>query len=259
MNVHSVTTGAGADMVLLHGWGMNNSVWSAILPSLVQHYRVTLIELPGHGGSAYGNNPGGLDDWVAACLEAAPARAHWIGWSLGGQIAQRAALLAPERIVRLMLVCSSPRFVRADDWPHAMLENTLHQFAGALKRDHRQTLARFLSLQVQGDDLARETLRLLRHEVAQHPAPDPQALEHGLELLLTVDLRDQLNRLQCPAFWLLGDKDALVPGSVERDLMNLNLPGAQFRCLKGCAHAPFISHTAQSLEVIEQFFGTVNE
>jgi len=255
MNLTAMTTGTGADLVLLHGWGMNNAVWSVILPGLTAEKRVTLIELPGHGGSLYRDDQRGLDAWVAACLERAPRRADWIGWSLGGQIAQRAALMAPERIRRLMLVCSSPRFIRAHDWPHAMLQQTLHQFADALKRDHQQTLIRFLSLQVKGDDLARETLRLLRQEVAQHPVPDPQALEDGLELLLTIDLRAQLNRLQCPSFWLLGDKDALVPGSVQQDLLALNIPNAGFQLLKGCAHAPFLSHPAQSLESIRRFLG----
>lgn len=258
MSLHVATAGSGADLVLLHGWGMNNAVWSSLLPDLAQTYRLTLIELPGHGGSEY-EGEGALDSWVAACLETAPPRAHWIGWSLGGQIAQRAALTAPDRIRRLMLVCSSPRFIRAGDWPHAMLENTLHQFADALKRDPQQTLARFLSLQVQGDDLARETLRLLRQEFVQRPAPDPRALEDGLALLSTVDLRAQLHRLQCRSFWLLGEKDALVPGSVEQDLKALGIPKAGFVCLKGCAHAPFISHPAQSLAFVKQFFGTTDE
>ena len=35
MNLHAVTAGSGADLVLVHGWGMNNSVWSRILPSLI--------------------------------------------------------------------------------------------------------------------------------------------------------------------------------------------------------------------------------
>ena len=258
MSLHAVTAGSGADMVLLHGWGMSNAVWSGLLSELAQSYRLTLIELPGHGGSSY-TVEGTLDAWVKACLETAPAQAHWIGWSLGGQIAQRAALIAPERISRLMLVCSSPCFIRAGDWPHAMLESTLHQFADALKRDHRQTLARFLSLQVQGDELARETLRLLRREIMQGSTPDPRALEHGLELLLTVDLRTQLHRLQCPSFWLLGEKDALVPGSVAQELALLAIPQAEFECLKGCAHAPFISHPARSLALVKQFFGTVDE
>jgi len=259
MNLHTVTTGAGADLVLLHGWGMNNAVWSSILPSLAERYRVTLIELPGHGGSSYCDKHAVLDNWVDACLEAAPRQANWIGWSLGGQIAQRAALIAPDRIGKMMLVCSSPRFIRGPDWSHAMLENTLHQFADALNRNPRQTLARFLSLQVQGDELAREALRMLRHEVAERPAPDTRALEHGLALLLTVDLRAQLNRLQCPTLWLLGDKDALVPGAVAQDILELGIPRAEIEVLKGCAHAPLISHPAQSLKSAKQFFGMKNE
>ncbi|MCB1761675.1 MAG: pimeloyl-ACP methyl ester esterase BioH [Gammaproteobacteria bacterium] len=259
MCLNAVTTGAGADLVLLHGWGMNNAVWSSLLPNLTQSFRVTLIELPGHGGSGYQEGGEKLDDWVQLCLAAAPSRAYWIGWSLGGQIAQRAALLAPERVSRLLLFCSTPRFVRADDWHNAMLAETLQQFAAALQKDQARTLARFLSLQVQGDELARDTLRLLHHEVVQQPAPVPLALVHGLALLLTVDLRDQLNRLPCPSCWILGEKDVLIPGSVVRDLALLGIPDARFELMKGCAHAPFISHTRASLALLKEFLGTTDE
>lgn len=259
MKLHTLTTGAGADLVLLHGWGMNGAVWSSILPALEQRFRVTLIELPGHGASTYQQGQADLDVWVDACLDVAPAQAHWIGWSLGGQIAQRAALIAPQRFKRLMLVCSTPRFVQADDWLHAMLQQTLQQFAGTLTRDHQQTLARFLSLQVQGDERARETLRQLRHEIAERPAPDQRALEHGLELLLTVDLRSQLSQLRCATLWVFGERDTLVPAGVEEALRLLHLPDAQFSRLPGCAHAPFISHPEQSLELIKCFFEDPDE
>jgi len=259
MKLHTLTIGVGADLVLLHGWGMNRAVWSSVLPVLEQRFRVTLIELPGHGGSSYENGQANLDTWAAACLDAAPAQAHWIGWSLGGQIAQRAALIAPQRLKRLMLVCSTPRFVQADDWPNAMLEQSLRQFAAALTRDHRQTLARFLSLQVQGDELARETLRQLRHELSERPASDEKALAHGLKLLLSVDLRSQLSQLRCATLWVFGERDTLVPALVEKQLRLLNLPNARFSRLKGCAHAPFISHPEQSIELINQFFEDSDE
>ncbi|MCB1863471.1 MAG: pimeloyl-[acyl-carrier protein] methyl ester esterase, partial [Gammaproteobacteria bacterium] len=64
---------------------------------------------------------------------------------------------------------------------------------------------------------------------------------------------------QCPSFWLLGEKDALVPGSVAQELALLAIPQAEFECLKGCAHAPFISHPARSLALVKQFFGTADE
>jgi pimeloyl-[acyl-carrier protein] methyl ester esterase len=249
------TTGNGPDLVLLHGWGMNAAVWSPVVAELSRDYRVSLIELPGHGASAYNPLSAGLDDWVDACLGAAPARAVWIGWSLGGQLALRAALRAPRRVSELVLVTASPRFVMGEGWPHAMAPATLTQFARALRRDHHQTLERFLSLQVQGDEAARETLRLLRQDIAQRPEADPLALEHGLELLRTVDLRPGLGDLRCPTLWLLGERDTLVPADVGDELERL-MPAAEILILLGCAHAPFLSHPRQCLRALNHFLGS---
>lgn len=255
MKVYSETTGAGRDLVLLHGWGMNLAVWSSISARLATHYRVTVLELPGHGASDYDPQSAALDDWTLACLQAAPAQADWIGWSLGGQLAVRAALLAPERVGRLLLVASSPRFVRADDWQQAVPEATLRQFAETLRNNPRQTLSRFLSLQVQGDDQARQTLRLLRQESEQRPAPDARALRHGLELLLQVDLRSQLAALNCRSLWLLGERDTLVPAAVASELQYLLGGLGAVRLLPGSAHAPFLSHPEQSLAALQEFLG----
>lgn len=258
MKLYTESIGTGPDLVLLHGWGMNSAVWSSVQEQLALHFRVTLIELPGHGGSEYNSTASSLDDWANACLEAAPERAAWIGWSLGGQLALRAAMMAPERIEKLALVNSSPRFVQGVGWSHAMSENTLTQFAGTLAKNHQQTLARFLSLQVRGDDDARQTLRTLRQNIAGRPDHNHLALEHGLNLLLTVDLRDQLKTLSCPTLWLLGERDTLVPVKVAEALGQL-MPEAGILTLNGSAHAPFLSHTKQCLEALIQFLEDADE
>lgn len=254
MKLYCETHGIGPDLVLLHGWGMNAAVWTPLIEHLAADFRVTLIELPGHGGSEYNPTMDGLDQWTQSILDAAPEQAVWIGWSLGGQIAQRAAILAPERIQKLVLVASTPSFVQRDDWPHAMDVKTLSLFASSLLQNPHQTLERFLSLQVRGDESARETLRLLRQELVQRPEAIPIALEHGLDLLLNVDLRDELPEIKCPILWLLGERDTLIPVGVGEELEPL-VPDADILILDGCAHAPFLSHTEQSLRSFSAFIG----
>ncbi len=244
--------GAGRNLVLLHGWGMNNAVWNPLVEELSRDYRLTLMELPGHGNSSYGQQGPDIDAWTEACLEAAPERAVWIGWSLGGMVAQRAAMLNPERVRGLVAVCSSPCFSQRDDWPHAMDRHTLHTFAETLVKNPRQTLERFLSLQVRGDDQARAVLRVLRQDIGSRPEPNPAALEHGLGILNTVDLRPDLEKITCPILWLLGERDTFVPVDAGEQLEVL-LPEADILILQGSAHAPFLSHTTQSLRALTNF------
>jgi pimeloyl-[acyl-carrier protein] methyl ester esterase len=246
----------GNDLVLLHGWGMNAAVWDA-LPAdlghgLVQHR----IELPGHGASPFspewGAGPGSLWRWADACLAAAPERAIWLGWSLGGLVALAAALRAPKRVRALILMTATPRFVQATDWTPAMQEQTLEQFHDGLLTDPAVTLGRFLALQVRGSEHARAVLRTLHHELTLRPAPDPAALTLGLELLRDEDLRGPLPDIRCPSLWLFGSHDALVPpGVAER--VELLMPGARTQIIQGAAHAPFLSHPQETTAAIQPF------
>lgn len=248
MSLYHERVGEGPDLVLLHGWGMNAAVWEPLRPRLAAHFRVTTLELPGHGASPPAT-AADLDEWVAACLEVAPPQAHWLGWSLGGQIAIRAALVAPERVDRLLLVATTPRFVQSPDWRSAMPVETFRQFASALGGEPTATLMRFLGLQVTGAEHARETLKLLRAELEERPPASVAGLSQGLTLLLETDLRAALGRLACPTHWLFGGRDTLVPSTVRDGIQSL-LPGATTAIVEGAGHAPFLSHPEQSLETL---------
>jgi len=248
------------DLVLIHGWGMNAAVWEPLSATLGPDLRLHPIELPGHGERPllhpWKGGPGMLDAWADTCLKSAPERAVWLGWSLGGLVALAAALRAAERnpaqIQGLILMTATPRFVRALDWPSAMSPETLAQFHDGLLADPTGTLSRFLALQVRGSDQARETLRRMRHDLATRPFPDPAALALGLDLLREQDLRPALSRLDIPSLWLFGSHDTLVPAAVATQIKQL-LPGAKTGVIPGAAHAPFLSHPAETGEIMGAF------
>lgn len=252
MQLHMETCGAGRDLVLLHGWGMNSAVWSSLVGPLSERYRLHLLDMPGHGHSAYDQGCSDLDQWLDAVMQLAPGRAIWIGWSLGAMLAQRAALRFPERVQGLVCIAGSPRFVQDDTWPNAMQRETLRGFAADLKQDHSRTLERFLTLQAHGDTAVRSLLRPLRAGIGSRPEPDERALEAGLNLLLHVDLRTDLPGVQCPTLWMLGRRDRLVPVAVADDLRRL-LPGAQIHVFKDAAHLPMLSDQARFLELLQDF------
>jgi len=257
VKLYSETTGSGPDLVLLHGWGMNIAVWSSIRDLLAAHYRVILIELPGHGASEYEVSECSLEAWAKAVLDITPAKATWIGWSLGGAIAQWVALNRPERIHKLVVVTGTPRFVATDNW-HGMDAAVYDSFSAALANDHNQALGQFLSLQVQGGSDARKTLRQLRQEINARPEPNLAALKNGLELLQSIDLREALPNLGCPSLWLFGQRDTLVSAKVA-DKVKAMLPAAEIHVIPRCAHAPFLSHRDETLELVQHFIGLDNE
>ncbi|MCU7933682.1 MAG: pimeloyl-ACP methyl ester esterase BioH [Candidatus Thiodiazotropha sp. (ex Dulcina madagascariensis)] len=244
MRLATETQGSGRDLVMLHGWGMNSSVWSDFADRLARDYRVTLMDLPGHGNSPFGGQQG-LKKWADACLEAAPERAVWLGWSLGSMVSLQAALRQPPRVRGVVVLAGMPRFVQGDDWPEAMTLSTLDLFIQILEDDHGKALERFLALQMLGSDLAMETLRRLKSRLRQRPDPHPRALEVGLELLKYCDLREGLAGLDCPTVWVYGERDTLAPAAAA-DRLGHWLPGVETHVIPGAAHTPFLSHPAET-------------
>jgi pimeloyl-[acyl-carrier protein] methyl ester esterase len=235
------TLGSGPDVLLLHGWGMHSGVWADVVEALLDQHRVTLLDLPGHGYSRASGSGHALDAWTAAVLAVAPPRAAWVGWSLGGLVAQWAALTAPERVDRLVLVNSTPCFVQRPDWPHGLAPPVLRRFAEELRQDHRAVLNRFIALEVHGSEHASAQLRRLKAMLFQRGEPDVTALEDGLAILEQVDLRADLPRIACPTLLLMGQRDQLTPTAAGEAMGNL-LPNARLHVFPRAGHAPFFSH-----------------
>ena len=237
--LHVDVQGDGPDLVLLHGWGMHSGIWSNWARQLCQRFRVHLVDLPGHGDSPW-QGQDELDDWATAVREVVPEQAWWLGWSLGGLVSLAAAGTHPGTIRGLTLLAATPRFVATADWKQAVDAQVFNRFAKQLQADVERTLLRFLSLQVKGAEHSGETLRSLRSELRKKQRPDGEALSTGLRLLQQADLRHVLAAPETPLFWMLGERDTLVPADVRHEF-----PAIQSSVISGAGHTPFLSHPDQ--------------
>ena len=233
--------GSGPDLVLVHGWGLHGGIWGDLPARLAQHFRVTTLDLPGHGRSRTAGESLSLAAFTDRVAELCPAPAIWLGWSLGGLIALNAALRHPHKVARLVLVGTTPRFVQAPDWPHAMSKEVFADFARGLTQDYRATLLRFLSLQVGGNESTRTLLKRLRAEMFAHGEPQAEALAAGLAILEQTDLRARLAEIRVPALVVHGSHDRLAPPAAG-EYLAAQLPQARWLQLEGAGHAPFLSH-----------------
>ena len=244
-------SGAGPDLVLLHGWGMNARVWEDLAPELAQRFRVHNVDLPGHGGSAT-CRPYTLASISAALASALPARALVCGWSLGGQVALNWALTAPAQVARLVLIASTPRFVRETGWDCGMEVAAFNGFAHGLAADPEATLQRFILLQAQGDTAARAVARRLRELALAHGMPDAASLAAGLQILRQTDLRADLPHIRQPVLIMHGERDSVVPLAAGA-CMRSGLPHSTLEVIAGAAHAPFIAQPRIAARRIAEF------
>jgi pimeloyl-[acyl-carrier protein] methyl ester esterase len=243
MSAHVESVGAGAPLVLLHGWGLHGGLFAPLLPGLARRFRVHVVDLPGHGHSPP-VVPTTLDTLVDAVADAVADERRplaVLGWSLGGLCAMRWALRDPARVARLVLVATSPRFVSGDGWPHAMTETTLARFGDEFAVSWKLTMQRFLALQVHGSESGRATLAAMRHQLFARGEPSQAALGDALRVLATTDLRGEVGAIDVPTLVVSGERDMLAPAAAGAWLGEA-MPRASYVRIDGAAHAPFLSH-----------------
>ena len=253
MKMFCQTQGKGPELVLIHGWGLSGNVWEGIYAPLSQFARVTLLDLPGYGRSAL------MLDKEYNLVNLAAEIAHRInddsivlGWSLGGMIATQMAVNFPQKVKKLILVASSPQYYRSKNWPHAVDTEILQSFASELVSDYKETILRFLAIQALGSDHSQEEIRLLRQRVFRDGTPKPTALQAGLDILLSANLRPILSDIHCSSLIINGQNDRLVPMKSGQTLSKL-IAKSQLAIFKGASHAPFISHPNTFIKLLEYF------
>jgi pimeloyl-[acyl-carrier protein] methyl ester esterase len=238
--------GNGPDLVLLHGWAMHGGIFTPLVERLAPLFRVHVVDLPGHGGSR--GEARFVLGATARRLALQLPRAIWAGWSLGGLVALDVALAHPQRVRGVAMIASSPRFVRAPDWPHGVEARVFEEFAAALGSRYHATIERFLALETLGSAHAQEQLRELRRRVFERGEPDPAALADGLAVLEGADFRDRLAALAMPSLWLGGRRDRLVPPAALAWAAQ-QAPGGRHLAVDS-GHAPFLEHADAVTEAL---------
>lgn len=234
-------------LVFLHGWGLSGAIWT----ETVARVPGATPDLPGYGASAM-RSPYRAETLADALAASIAAPINLIGWSMGGMVALALAARHPDKVARLVLVGTSPAFAARPDWPRGMAPEVLAEFARSLARDYRATLSRFLSLQARGGDAAREVIGLMRARMRAQAEPNPEVLAAGLELLRTVDLREQVGQVRCPTLVVHGAHDTLCAPAAGAWLAE-HLPNGRLALHERASHAPFLSHPDWFVATLKDF------
>ena len=235
-------------LVMLHGWASSPAVWHSATAAMGDHPRI-MPALPGHAGGAEGMAPR-LAAWATAILAACPPRFDLCGWSLGGLLSIGIALLAPDRVRRIVLIGTSPCFSARPGWTAGLDGALVARFRADFATDPGRMLARFHALQTLGDGHRRAVAaELERSATAPHAAG---GLAAGLQLLDDTDLRARLSALTHTVRVLHGADDALMPAATAVALSDA-LPQARLTLIGECGHAPHLSRPRDCAALIDGF------
>ena len=242
-------------LVILHGFTGHRDDFVGILPTLGEQRRVLAPDLRGHGDSEAGP---GVEGWsfeqlvndLLAFLDAMGLhRVDLLGHSVGGFVALRAALAAPERIRSLIFLCTAPETPSLMD-PKGWQAGVAISAARGL--DGFQPLAEkamrsdpFPGLAAWGDPE-----RYYAHHRRRHASMTPESYrEIGTTFFESTSMVDRLPEVACPALVLVGAQDAeWLPGA---DLFEHHLSAMRRITIEGAEHHPHQENRRAFLEALE--------
>jgi 3-oxoadipate enol-lactonase len=229
-------SGAGArhTLLLLHGIGSNSRSFSAQLAGLGGEFDVVAWDAPGYADSADPPANFSMADFAesAAGLLAALGwrRAHIVGHSFGGVIAQVLYQRHPESVRSLVLADTN---AGSGTLPEPERSERIRRRLSDLETLNPRDMAERRAPNLVPPDAPAGLLQELIDVMAQiRPAGyAAAALAMG-----TADTRDQLARIDVPTLVLHGERDAVIPASTGTELAAA-IPGARLVIIPGAGHA----------------------
>ena len=255
INLYYELHGSGPALVLIPGLGYNGWMYSHMIPGLAEHFQVISID---NRGSGLSDKPAGpytaqmLAADVIGLLDAFDLpKAHIVGHSMGGFIAQALAIDYPDRVDRLVLSATNfggPHHVPITPPAMAVLTDVSGDPIARLRRGIVISTAPGFA------EANPEFIESWVQYRVQHPI-DPAGyqaqLAIGLGLLSeAASFEHKLGRVTAPTLVLFGEHDAVVPpGNAE--LLAARLPNARVEILPNAGHVfPFETPEAANRAII---------
>ena len=255
--------GDGAPLVLVHGLGGTIENWLALAPPLAADHRVIVPDLPGHGRSGLLPEARDVDALAEAILGITDAEeagnAVWLGHSLGGVVAIRAAVLRPGAVRGVVLAAAAGigSATRAAQVTLGVLGAARpgrwiapHRQAWARSRLGRRAAFGWWGV-ADPDALAPEQAEAFLVGAAQHT----DTRQAG-QALLASDPRTELDRVTCPCLCLWGASDNWV--RVDDGIEYARRLGAPLRTIAGCGHLLIGERPDACLRAIREFLASLD-
>lgn len=227
---YELTGPAGAPVIVFsHSIGASLEMWDAQVAAFAGRYRCLRYDIRGHGSSEVIDRPARADDLaddLAGLLDGLGiARAHVVGLSLGGMMAQAFALRHAGRLDRMVLIATS-----------AKMDSIFYRERAVLARreGYGSFIETVLSPRWLTADFAKrspETIAAFRERFPK----DWRGYAVCCGVIETLDLPERIGAITAPTLIMVGADDPATPVAMSEDLRN-RIPGSELIVLPRLAH-----------------------
>ncbi len=240
--------GDGPPLLLVNGLGFGRWGWFKQTPAFSRHFRTITFDVRGERGLR--NGVADLTGEVVSLLDhLGVGKTHVLGTSLGGFVAQELALVRPDLVDRLVLVCTS----YGGRGPEAMSPGALADMMG-LGTFSAEAAARKALEAATGEVYRSEKPEEFEKIVHWRLADSPSAVSYYEQAKAGArfDLSGDVEHITSPTLVIHGAEDRYVPPANARALADA-IPGAKLRVLEDAGHLVFIERFADVNREVVRF------
>jgi len=243
-------------MVFAHGYGCDQNVWRFVTPAFSAQYRVVLFDHVGAGGSdlaqytpaKYNSLQSYANDLLDILEELDIRQAVYVGHSVSAMIGVLAAIRAPERFDRLVLVGPSPCYINDGDYAGGFTRADIDELLDVLSANYlgwSSSMAPVIMNQPDQPELADELYNSFCRT-------DPDIAKQFARVTFLSDNRADLPLLTRPSLILQCADDAIAPVAVG-DYMHRQMRHSTLIKMQAVGHCPHMSVPQETIDAIRSF------
>jgi pimeloyl-ACP methyl ester carboxylesterase len=238
--------------VFSHGLGTDQTSWRAVASALPDAATAMLFDLPGAGPllpndfdpSDYASLEPYADDLLCLLDEVADGPCTYVGHSVSGMIGVLAAIEAPERFERLILLNASPRYLNDSGYRGGFEQADLEGLFGAMASNYQNWVAGFAPAAV-----GAEVPAAVRDFSEGLLAMRPDITARVARMIFQSDVRHILPLLQVPTTLVHARGDIAVPEEVAYYLQ-AQIRGSELVWIETPGHVPHLSAPAEISAIV---------
>ncbi len=246
--------GNGDALVLIPGFASGAWSWSWQVDELSGSFRVITFDPRGVSRSkmieGFSVSIEAIADDIAGMLDAMSIeKAHILGISFGGFVAQEFALRHPLRLNRLVLACTSfggPGHVPPEP-------EVLAAFASTRGLNTPERIRQYLTMAFLPEFVETNAAAVERFcDLREQNAVPPDVYEAQLYSATTFDAGERVSSIEAETLVITGDRDSVVPMQNSVNLAE-RIPNARLKVVENAGHMLFVEHSVEFNAIVRTF------